>query len=132
MDTIIQKLFDNFDVLNNNFDDFLKFFFNLYNLTDIREYKNEALNVISDITVFKDNKPYIVTIIGGPDEDIISLIKNDKNRDIHFGIKIDKKRFYQEFYIKVFDQNCEIIKVYNINKENYNKIKNEKIQILII
>src|ERR1700741_5352757 len=106
----LKKIFDNFRNLNNpDIDSFIDdLLYKLLKYDDIRTYD------ISKKTVYKNNKPYFVTLEGGPDNIFLELIKSNEN--IKYGLKISRKIHNNYINIKIFD-NKKIIYTFD-RREN--------------
>src|ERR1700730_12634346 len=107
----LKNNFDNFRNLNNpNIEIFVDTL-----LSKILKYDDIRIYDISKKTVYKDNKPYFVTLEGGPDELFLKLMKSDKN--IKYGLKISRKIHSNFINIKIFN-NEKIIHIFDIYENN--------------
>jgi methionine synthase II (cobalamin-independent) len=122
---ILENIFNNFIDLNDpNINNFLEIV-----LKEILKFQNVKEYNFSDIyspkTAYVNDKPYFVTLEGGPDKDIIDLIKSNEN--IEGGLKLNKKRYEEKINIIVFDKDGNNIETFDLFKNNINEF-NDKIE----
>jgi methionine synthase II (cobalamin-independent) len=122
---VLENIFNNFIDLNDpNINNFLEIVLKeLLNFQNVKEYK--FLDIYSPKTAYINDEPYFVTLEGGPDKDIIDLIKSNEN--IEGGLKLNKKRYQEKINIIVFDKDGNSIETLDLFKNNINEF-NHKIE----